>query len=504
MAPAEGPARPAEEASVPPDSAAPEPTAPEPTAVESKAPRPEPAARLNEALAGLDETGSPPRPPRHSTTEESDAPLPPGERRARPDYDGRPARQTDAGDIVRWVPRVLFFPAYLVMEYGLRTPIVWTVTRIEEYRITDRISDFFTWDEGRGSLYPLITFDFGIRPNAGGVFRWTEFVPRHDIALTFFAGPGDLWSGSGRLDQKLFRDEEAWIRWTGGYVRRPDNVFFGVSDVDARCNEFTRGCRYRSAVAEASLALVGWERMLNQITLQTTFRHARFSTVETDSPPLTATEAAALPGFDAGYQILEPKVTFALDSRNEDLNFSLGTGVRFEGHSAFAIDVERPDERWFRAGGEAVGFYDLGFGQVLAASVYYEGLENLGHSRADGTRASVPFYELPFMGGSDQMRGFLPRRLLGSNALAARFEYRYPITWGVDAALFGSIGNTFENLREWHVAKNYLSYGLSLRLAEDRVTSFEALLGWGSNRLDEPSFDPFQQFRLTAGLQKGF
>lgn len=401
------------------------------------------------------------------------------------------------------MPRAALFPLYLVLEYGLRKPTVWTITRVEETHLADKVTDFFTWDDGRAYAFPLFSFDFGVRPNAGLVFRWNEIVPRHDVAGTFIVGPGDLWSGALQIDQKLFRDEEALIRWRGGYVRRPDNVFYGISDLTSRCNYLDRGCRYRSAVAEGSLSLVGWERHLNQVSFGATFRHARFSLEETDRPPLTPAEAGALPGFENGYQIAQPYFSFAVDTRSESLDFARGTGLRLEGNSAFAVDVSNPDSRWFRASGEGAAFYDIGFGQILGMSLYYEGLVNASWSDSSGGRPPVPFYELPYLGG-EQMKSFLRRRLVGHNAWAINFEYRYPITWGLDASVFSSVGNTFEDLSEWDLIKNYLTYGLALKLGQNRVSNFEAIVGWGSNRFDEPSFDPFNQFRFTLGINKGF
>jgi len=492
----------------PPAPAAEEPAAPEAPASEAPAPEPPPppvAQNLDDAVAGRDPTGTPDKPARDGEERETgqDEPLPKGEKRTKTDYDGRPEPNTDAGDIVRWGPRILFFPVYLVMEYVLRVPIVWTTTRIEQHHITDKIADFFTWDDGRARLYPIISFDFGVRANVGFTFKWDEALPRHDFAATAILGWDDLYSFEGKVDQKLFRDEEALIRWRGGYHVAPDNVYFGLSDVDARCNDLAKGCRFRSAVADASVGLVGWEERLNQVFFTTTFRHARFENERSDSPPLTDEEAAALPGFDDGYQIIEPRLTFALDTRHEDLDFHTGTGVRLEALSAFAIDVVHPDSRWFRAGAEAGGFYDLGFGQVASASLYYEGLVNVSWP-VDGNRPAIPFYELPYLGGNDQMKGFLRRRFMGENALALNLEYRYPIASLLDASVFASVGNTFRDLGTWDISNNYLSYGLALEIGTDRVSSFEAILGWGSNRFDDPSFDPFNQFRLSIGVNRGF
>ena len=51
----------------------------------------------------------------------------PEDRRAVPDYDGRP-EPTTAGDIALWVPRVVLFPLYLVSEYLIRRPLGWLIS----------------------------------------------------------------------------------------------------------------------------------------------------------------------------------------------------------------------------------------------------------------------------------------------------------------------------------------------------------------------------------------
>ena len=97
----------------------------------------------------------------------------------------------------------------------------------------------------------------------------------------------------------------------------------------------------------------------------------------------------------------------------------------------------------------------------------------------------------------------MTRRMIGENALALNFEYRYPIASMLDASAFANVGNTFRDVGTWDIARNYLSYGLALEVGDDRVSSFEAILGWGSSRFDEP-FDPFDQFRFAVGVNKGF
>lgn len=480
-----------------------------PTATPTDGERP-PPRDLDDELEGLDHEGTPPLPPREGEPDEvNDLPLAEDEDRPLPDYDGRAEPRTDARNVVRWVPRILFFPAYAVLEYGVRTPVVWTITRMEENHVTQRVSDALSWDEGRGTIHPMIYVDFGVRPNVGLQFRWKEFAPSHDVRVGAFTGFNDLWAGQFQLDQKLFRDEETLLRWSMGYVRRPDNVFYGF-DPEDRCedarqsNDFSeRGCRYRSAIAEGRVALVTWERHLNSIRVGSTFRHARFSTTS-DDPRLTSDEADSLVAFRSGYEIVQTDFAFSLDSRSEEVDFTRGTGVRFEGTGSFSFEPGSTERRWLRAGGELAGFYDIGQGQILSSSLYYEGIGNVSSRDSAGNQIGVPFHELVGLGGSEQMKSFLRRRLIGLNAWAANFEYRYPITWLLDAALYYSIGNTLDNLTDFDLRRSYMNYGVALKTSGNRVTAFEAIMGWGSNRLDEPDFIPFDQLRFTIGINRGF
>lgn len=56
----------------------------------------------------------------------------------------------------------------------------------------------------------------------------------------------------------------------------------------------------------------------------------------------------------------------------------------------------------------------------------------------DGQR--VPFYLQPFIGGSDDLRGFRPYRFTGPNAVVYNAEYRWEIFSGLDGALFFDAG----------------------------------------------------------------
>jgi integrase len=78
------------------------------------------------------------------------ASLPQGtEERPLPDYDGRPEERPSFSDGALWVPRVAFFPLYLVSEFVVRRPLGVLVTAAEQGHWLDVLSDFFTFDEAK-------------------------------------------------------------------------------------------------------------------------------------------------------------------------------------------------------------------------------------------------------------------------------------------------------------------------------------------------------------------
>lgn len=56
---------------------------------------------------------------------------------------------------------------------------------------------------------------------------------------------------------------------------------------------------------------------------------------------------------------------------------------------------------------------------------------------------TVPFYLQPFLGGSDDLRGFRPFRFSDRNLLLMNAEYRWEIFAGMDAAIFVDSGKVF-------------------------------------------------------------
>ena len=86
----------------------------------------------------------------------------------------------------------------------------------------------------------------------------------------------------------------------------------------------------------------------------------------------------------------------------------------------------------------------------------------------------------------------------------ASLEYRYPVWAMLDATFFLSMGNAYKNLEDWDIEANHLSYGVGFRTNTSREVAFEALLAFGTSRLDQPTVEAADSVRFAVGINHGF
>jgi outer membrane protein assembly factor BamA len=75
----------------------------------------------------------------------------------------------------------------------------------------------------------------------------------------------------------------------------------------------------------------------------------------------------------------------------------------------------------------------------------------------------VPFYLQPYLGGSDDLRGFRPYRFTGPNAVVYNAEYRWEIFSGLDGALFFDAGKVMFHRGHLGMADLEVSPGFGFR-----------------------------------------
>ncbi len=450
--------------------------------------------------AGLDHTGTPPLPPKKQSLPAPSAE--PGKERPAPGYDGRPAEDLSAGEALIWVPRVLFYPVHLVLEYGLRWPLTKGITLAEEHYLFNKVERFFTFSDGDGGLFPTLFFDFGLSPSMGlYFFHDNVIVEGHNVSLQLGYWPRDWLHVIINDSFLVFKDSSGTVGTRVEVVYRPDKVFFGLGPFSRQQDERF----YRLQQTEVELGLRAKLKGLHRFSAGLFYRNTKILNgddpgIDDPGTPFDVTNALEVPGYGETYNLLQAELKFELDSRSPDRISRPGSGVRLELFGSFAVDPGDPELRFARYGGEAAGFLDVtGDNHVLALRVYTELLESVGDT-------PVPFTERIALGGDEHMRGFLEGRLRGDSAVVVTLDYRYPIWSFLDANLFVSMGNAFLGRFEYmHIKRMIMSWGLALRSNTSRNVSFDIMVGFGSNRLEQWDDDfRVDNFRATFGINQGF
>jgi outer membrane protein assembly factor BamA len=80
-----------------------------------------------------------------------------------------------------------------------------------------------------------------------------------------------------------------------------------------------------------------------------------------------------------------------------------------------------------------------------------------------GDDQMIPFYMLPTLGGSDDLRGFADFRFRDKNMVVVNAEYRWEAFSGLDVALFADAGQVASSARDFRVRDMNTAAGFGFR-----------------------------------------
>lgn len=413
-----------------------------------------------------------------------------------PDYDNRGDEPTDAGDVLIWVPRIVFSPVYFVSEFVLRRPIGFLVTALERSDVPAVIADIFTWDDGRAGIVPTFLFDFGLEagamPSAGIYFFWDElFAPSHDLRFRAAVG-GEDWVQLDLTNRVRLGDRDV-LTLGLDWRRRKDQVFAGIGPA------FEEHAIGRYGIDELAVDL-GWSHRIGargNLDLGVALRHYGFFRGGCCEDPVIQKRVDAglypLPdGFTTDHTMLGPRLALALDTRaaRED------TGARIELEGVLGADTAGRDASFLRVSGELGGYVDIHARRVVGLRLFASATEPLDEG-------PIPFIELPTLGGSEPMRAFVDGRLRDRSTLGAILEYRWPIWVFLDGTLFAELGNVFGPAWKGLSADDLrMSFGMGVRPASREDHPFELLFAVGTETFGD-GLD-ISTYRIVFGSTSGF
>jgi hypothetical protein len=421
-------------------------------------------------------------------------PVPPGEsaERTLPEYDPR-AKHTTVGDVAIWVPRVVFFPAYLVTEYVVRKPIGWLVATTERKQWHVKVFNFLPTDDHKAGVFPTALIDFGFKPSVGLYGFADDFIVNKNDVRAHFGTWGPRWINAGITD-RVRMGGGATVGVVASYLHRPDQVFYGLGPRSSDRLE----SRYTQQITDVGLEYTVPIGHWSFFRARSGFRNGRFESEGCCGTELAARVAAGEltlpPGFD-GYSIGYQSLLVAVDTRNK--RPFPETGVRVE---LAAEDMQQPQahgNNFVRWGGILGGYLDLGRARTIALITTVRFVDSISGN------GEIPFAEQVVLGGWRQMRGFLAGRLIDRSAAVAELEYRWPVWVWLDGTLQASLGNVFgPHLENFSTKLLRLSTGIGLRSNGSPDHSFEILTGFGTETFEDGL--RISSFRLVVGGTRGF
>jgi hypothetical protein len=418
--------------------------------------------------------------------------LPP--KRPVPDYDGRGPEPITEGDVLIWVPRVLFAPVWLVSEYLLRWPLGALTTALDKVGLQD-----FITAESDYLLFPTLVVDFGFRSSIGlysGINNlWFE---GHQVRLRGAFGGIGFYKVKLK-DRVVFDDGTQRIGVFGAFRQRADDQFAGIGS-DIAYDRDAAG-RYTGRTLEAAAQYdLGLDR-LTGLTVRSGVRDVlNDPTTCCDDPSLADQiargEVESPPGFDQRFTTWHSELRGGLDSRRAlDDRDPWG---RVEAIIDADVSGDPTQLSWLLYGGEVGGGFELGLPRRrLTWSTAALFADPLG---AD----EIPFTSLVSLGGSRYMRGFGTGSLLGRSALVSTLKYNWPIWVYLDGSLHVALGNVFdEHLESFAMEKMRLSFGPGIStnfIDEDSV--FDMSFAVGTETFEQGT--EIASVRFALGITDGF
>lgn len=402
-------------------------------------------------------------------------PEPDPPKRDLPNYSGQDRDPVTFEEGFLWIPRFILMPVYFVTEEVLRQGLGGGITKAEEKEISAKVVDAFKFgDKQQFTIFPIFSFDFGLRANIGVVSSFGDIPVKHTTltasalfgGIDFVSGNiGVTWSPPGK-------------KWSGalsvGASRRADGLFFGLGSEASKDNE----ARYNFVGYDVGVNYTVQPFRRGSISLDTGYRYRVFGddVSGTTIPDLVieGNISELPPAYPEGYSAwyLDPRITY--DSRKP--RPAPGSGVRLATGFNFGLDPVLGDTStsWIVYGAGVRGFLDVsGYNHTfsLGAITIF----------SDGLRGEVPFTELPAISGNGPMPGFVGRVLAGDSAAALNLQFTWPIWLRLDGKVHFAVGNVFDgHLSNFAFEDLRMSFGGGIQAHGAEKTYFEFMVGGGT------------------------
>ncbi len=322
---------------------------------------------------------------------------------------------------------------------------------IAEPDVMTRVALFADRHMGKGDLTNGWYVDYGkMIPGAG----WLSVGPGYrkgfgEDAMLVDSSAGLSWNGyrtaQARIALPRFANSRLALGTQVRWVEFGQIDYWGVGPDTAETAKTQFGIEATHVAAHAKLRLTRWLDVDTEIGML-------WPSLE--EGPLARSAATSQPTF------MPAQISIGVDTRNFREHPTKGVLLRAAG--AHFEDRDTGDFTHRRYEAEAAGFVPLAGERIVLA------LRGWAVTTPRDDSASVPFYMLPSLGGSNSLRSYADYRFHDRNMLLANAELRLAMMTHVDLAFFADAGNVAPRFQELDLDKQ--SFGAGLRFHTRRQT----------------------------------
>jgi hypothetical protein len=274
-----------------------------------------------------------------------------------------------------------------------------------------------------------------------------------------------LATGGISIDPTGGKRERVQLDFTGRYILRPRDNFFGLGPNSMRSNRSNyysqeRGFNFAAGWKLTKSLRVGAGLDLSAVRIFDG-RDNRFA----KTPQLFPT----LPGLARGASLLSPQLFAEFDKRDAPSKPTKGVYANFVASSHDS--VAKDDFGFVNFKLDARGYLPLGTPRRVLAARLIGNFNNLKGG------SQIPFFRLAHIGDNQTLRGFRQFRFYGRNALAANFEYRFELIPGIGALAFTDVGQVFNRRSELSAQNLQTTWGGGIEFKSKKSTLFRILVG---------------------------
>ena len=399
-------------------------------------------------------------------------------------------------DVVLFVPRaILAIPRYAFE--GLLWPIVKTARLIDDWNVVERAERILYFDaKHEFGWRPTLSFRSGFGLAAGAkIFHKSLFGSDEQLELKaqVLGGYGQAYEAS--LEGDRIGGSRLGLTAVLRYERRAAALFGGIGMTDRAppaSGVGPRDVNVRTYFGhERGLGLVrlgytsGTVGSLVQPGVTLIGNVRRFSSNDAGWTQVEDVyDRSLISGIEDGVATLEVQANVVVDLRS-----SAGinpTGLYVETFAGRALAVS--SYRYWHYGAEVSHTIDL-----------YKGTRGLtlraAFEAAQGGDGTIPFTDLPRLGGPDRLRGYMEDEFRDRLAAFASAEYRYPIHRNVSGQLFIDAGHVSDRLSDLYDFSSFrIGYGGGIVVGNDNNVLLRLDLSYGQD---------FQVF-LSSDIARAF